>query len=103
MKKTIEHLGIPAYLTLCTDNGATEISSPGCQTAVGDVKAGFAQENGQLTVSVTAGHTPVRWLKLRWKAEWPDNVRFLGDAWERGYGELEWRGMSVNRFMPWYF
>ena len=48
MKKTIEHLGIPAYLTLCTDNGATEISSPGCQTAVGDVKAGFAQENGQL-------------------------------------------------------
>ena len=103
MKKTIEHLGIPAYLTLCTDNGATEISSPGCQTAVGDVKAGFAQENGQLTVSVTAGHTPVRWLKLRWKAEWPDNVRFLGDAWERGYGDLEWRGMSANRFMPWYF
>lgn len=34
---------------------------------------------------------------------WDKNVRFLGDAWERGYGDMEWKGMNPNRFMPWYF
>src|SRR2546428_10068521 len=27
----------------------------------------------------------------------------LGDAWERGYGDLEWRGWIPDRVMPWYF
>jgi len=27
---------------------------------------------------------------------------FLGDAWERGYGDLEWRGWAPDRVMPWY-
>src|SRR5205085_896966 len=26
----------------------------------------------------------------------------LGDAWERGYGDLEWRGWAPDRVMPWY-
>ena len=26
----------------------------------------------------------------------------MGDAWERSYGELEWRGIVPHRFMPWY-
>jgi alpha-galactosidase len=27
----------------------------------------------------------------------------LGDAWERGYGDLEWRSWVPDRVMPWYF
>jgi alpha-galactosidase len=27
----------------------------------------------------------------------------LGDAWERSYGDLAWRGMTPERAMPWYF
>jgi alpha-galactosidase len=30
-------------------------------------------------------------------------LRFLGDHWERGYGDLEWRGLVGERVMPWYF
>jgi alpha-galactosidase len=30
-------------------------------------------------------------------------VRFLGDHWERSYGDLEWRGEAPGRTMPWYF
>ncbi len=33
----------------------------------------------------------------------PKSVRFLGDAWERTYGDAEWHGMSGNRHLPWYF
>jgi alpha-galactosidase len=27
----------------------------------------------------------------------------LGDAWERAYGELQWKTLDSNRVMPWYF
>jgi alpha-galactosidase len=30
-------------------------------------------------------------------------ARFLGDHWERSYGDLEWRASVPNRAMPWYF
>lgn len=88
MKKIIENLGIPSYLALCTDSGTSEVNSPGCRTALGDITIDCQTENGQLAVCITAGHTPVRWLKLRWEMQWPKKVRFLGDAWERGYGDL---------------
>lgn len=103
MTNTIKHLGIPAYLTLCTDNHTFESSAPAASSSFDDVTVKFLPEPEHLAIFLTAGSTPVRWLKLRWETAWPDNVRFLGDAWERGYGDLEWRGMSANRFMPWYF
>lgn len=28
--------------------------------------------------------------------------RILGDHWERGYGDLEWRGVAPERPLPWY-
>ncbi len=32
-----------------------------------------------------------------------DSARLLlGDAWERAYGDLEWRGMVPDRVLPWY-
>ena len=60
-----------------------------------------AVEGGR--VRLTAAHTGVRFVKLRWAAELPAGCRFLGDAWERGYGDFEWRGFVFDRVMPWYF
>ena len=49
-----------------------------------------------------ASSTAVRKLRLRWRGRL-DAVRLLsGDAWERGYGDLEWRGFVPDRVMPWY-
>lgn len=39
---------------------------------------------------------------LRWETGWPAEARFLGDHWERGYGDLQWRIMEPSRVMPWY-
>jgi alpha-galactosidase len=41
-------------------------------------------------------------VRLRWHLEVPEGTRCLGDAWERGYGDLEWRGLVPERPMPWY-
>ncbi len=42
-------------------------------------------------------------IRIQWAARFPAGTRFLGDAWERSYGDLEWRGEVPDRPMPWYF
>src|SRR6185437_7970826 len=42
-------------------------------------------------------------VRLRWRAKIPESWRILSDAWERSYGDLEWRCLSGDRVLPWYF
>ncbi len=37
------------------------------------------------------------------KRKWRPDLRALGDAWERSYGDLGWRNLIPERVMPWYF
>jgi alpha-galactosidase len=61
-------------------------------------------EDGSRTVRVTAPGVSLRRLYLRWDYSGgvPEGARLLGDHWERGYGDLEWRGIVPERRMPWY-
>lgn len=38
---------------------------------------------------------------LRWHRDTPRTARVLGDAWERGYGDLEWRTIRPETAHPW--
>lgn len=58
-----------------------------------------AQGNGIL---LTAPDRAVKRIECRWTVHVEAGTRFLGDHWERGYGDLEWRGMVPERVMPWY-
>lgn len=40
---------------------------------------------------------------LRWETTFPDDTLFLGDHWERSYGDLQWRFLQPERILPWYF
>ncbi len=70
-----------------------------------DAKIKLNLENGRLHVRLVADTTPARFIRLRWNftsAEMPSEpVRITGDCWERGYGDLEWRGIVSRRCMPW--
>ena len=75
------------------------------------VREGQWEDNG-LVVTVTrvdgamrvqlSSATGVRRVRLRWNAPQDAARLILGDAWERGYGDLEWRGFVPDRVMPWY-
>ena len=54
-------------------------------------------------ISLSAPKTTLTRLRLRWHGSFPAGCRFLGDHWERSYGDLEWRGLAGERLMPWYF
>ena len=54
-------------------------------------------------VRVTCPAAPLSRVLLRWEASFADDTLFLGDHWERGYGDLQWRFQQPERAMPWYF
>lgn len=91
----------PDCLRVLTEAGARMAAPEGDTYTAGDVKVSFAEKDG-FRVSMTAGETPVKFLELRWHGGFGPGVRFMGDAFERGYGNLEWRGFVPDRLMPWY-
>jgi alpha-galactosidase len=54
-------------------------------------------------VRVTCPTGPLSRVVLRWEMTFPEDTLFLGDHWERGYGDLQWRFRQPERIMPWYF
>jgi alpha-galactosidase len=68
-----------------------------------EVDAELRKAGTELPILVTAPRTRLTRLRLRWHGEFPADCRFLGDHWERSYGDLEWRGLAGDRLMPWYF
>jgi alpha-galactosidase len=58
---------------------------------------------GALRVTLSAPTTSVMRTHLRWRGRMSDVRLMLGDAWERAYGDLEWRAWIPDRVRPWYF
>lgn len=103
MNTQLFSMGLPSYAVINTENGTTETAVSKNILSADDVCVEIREDADTCQIFLTADSTPVRWIKLRWKMNLPKRAHFYGDAWERGYGDLEWRGMSANRFMPWYF
>jgi alpha-galactosidase len=59
--------------------------------------------DAELAIRVAAPGGAIDWIGLRWRGAFPASYRFLGDHWERSYGDLEWRGIVPHRRLPWYF
>ncbi len=68
----------------------------------GGVTVTVAEVPGALRVQLAAPSVAVSRVRLRWRGDMNDTRLLLGDAWERGYGDFEWRGFVPDRVMPWY-
>ena len=66
-----------------------------------DVSVTISPAQDSVAVELVSS-TAVRKLRLRWRGRLDDVRLISGDAWERGYGDLEWRGFVPDRVMPWY-
>ncbi len=63
----------------------------------------LSPEEGGTTVRVSCAKGSLSRIILRWEAAFPGDTIYLGDAWERSYGDLQWRFLQPERVMPWYF
>lgn len=58
---------------------------------------------GALAVTLSAPSVAIKRLYFRWRGDMTGTRLIMGDAWERAYGDLEWRTWIPDRVMPWYF
>jgi alpha-galactosidase len=103
-----EVLRAPDLVSVITDSGNFKLTVESSGAWSGSdvqlqtlVEPASASSN-KLRITLQAS-VPVRSITLRWKGPFPASTSYLGDAWERAYGDLEWRGLVPERVLPWYF
>jgi alpha-galactosidase len=80
----------PDFVTVATENGPTQ-----------NYELAFVTDGSGLRIEFSSAEL-VTEIRLRWHQPQPIRARILGDHWERGYGDLEWRGHVPERVFPWY-
>ncbi len=95
----INIFALPDRVQFLTEGGTLSAAQSGSRFAAEDI----ALEITDGCLMLTADQTPVKYCKLRWNGSFKKDTRFLGDAFERAYGNLEWRGFVPHRILPWYF
>jgi alpha-galactosidase len=105
MKKTsfFDIMRSPSSITVYAVNQSFSLQQQEDRWVERDIAVGTSLDANHLLVEVTAETTPLERIHLRWRESISTGLRFLGDHWERGYGDLEWRSMVPDRIMPWYF
>ncbi|MDR3706692.1 MAG: hypothetical protein P4L33_00190 [Capsulimonadaceae bacterium] len=93
----------PEYVAVMTDAGVQVLQQHGDAFSSGGIAVSFSVLSDRVTVSLTSPNEAIRHVRMRWHGDIPGHIRVLGDHWERGYGDLEWRGIVPERPLPWYF
>jgi alpha-galactosidase len=95
----------PDLIVAQTDAGMRALARAGAEGTwrAGGIEVTLSFTRGGMRVRLAAPDDAVLRLHLRWRGKMDATRLVLGDAWERGYGDLEWRGMVPDRAMPWYF
>lgn len=96
-------LKYPDFVMLETEDRTETLSCCQSEVSCDDIHVSFDLLASEMNVAITASSSRLRVVKLRWNMTMPDKIQVLSDAWERGYGDMEWKGLVANRFMPWYF
>ncbi|MDD8025597.1 MAG: hypothetical protein PHI34_03710 [Acidobacteriota bacterium] len=96
-------LRAPDAVTAVTETEAVALTPSAGGWQGGGIEVATIAGGGGLRVELAADGPAVKTLVLRWKSEPPAGWKYLGDAWERSYGDLEWRPLDETREMPWYF
>ena len=75
-----------------------------CENGVSDTVVEAVVNDNNLDLYITANNDKPKFIELEWSFKSDENIYVLGDAWERSYGELEFKKLcNVERYMPWYF
>ena len=95
----------PDNVTVYAETGTEPIhlTRSGDHWRADDIEVSIVPRGIELPVVIAAPKTRLRRIRLRWRHSFSPGCHFLGDQWERSYGDLEWRGLVSERLMPWYF
>ena len=99
----VDLLRTPDLVMVYTDRGNRKLAPAGDgRWTSSDTEVTTIVRDGALHVALASPHTAVQRIHVRWHGDLTRCTLFLGDAWERGYGDLGWRPCIPERVMPWY-
>lgn len=98
----LDLLRSPDAVTVVTESGSASLApAVGVWKAAG-LEVATRLDDGKLRIELAAPSQAVKYVRLFWTCRPPRDWKYLGDAWERSYGELEWRPLDATGEMPWY-
>ena len=68
-----------------------------------DIVISLKQKEETIAVMVYSPVLPLYSIELSWNYQVAANTKFLGDSWERTYGDVSWKVPETSQKMPWYF
>ncbi len=84
-----------------SDNDLVAARRDGDRFTTGQAEVALAATADGTTVDVSCPDGDLSRVVLRWRRPLPAGSLVLGDAWERGYGDLQWRSTQPERVLPW--
>jgi alpha-galactosidase len=107
-------------LTHAASNGTSMINSPeevwaqsgtewvklaatnGSHYTYKEISVTLKTNGNALGVYATSPKQELNAIRLKWKHNTPTSAKFLGDHWERSYGDLQWKTIAAGIKNPWY-
>ena len=100
----VEFPDIPTRVLVTSDGNELKLAErQGSRFTFGQTVVNLDLTTAGQEVRVNCPTGPLSRVVLRWETSFPGDTLFLGDAWERSYGDLQWRFLQPERIMPWYF
>ena len=116
MKNVLSLVAVAALLSSCTVSGlpdfvelvndydeVIEMERHGSVFSSGELEVDFRESAGGLKATLYAPASKVKYVRARWNEPAREGSLYLGDQWERGYGDLRWASLDPSRMMPWYY
>jgi alpha-galactosidase len=95
-------IGFPSNISILSAGQWTTLTGSGDRWSTGPVKVKLEHARGSLAVRVNAPGLELEKVKLSWDRVFSPDAKYLGDHWERSYGDLAWENVSAQRKLPWY-
>jgi alpha-galactosidase len=93
----------PAIIIVETNQSTINLTKKGVQWVGKGIVVSINDIQNSLVIEFTSTRYPVKNIYLKWKIKPAMDLVYLGDAWERAYGNLQWLPLDSTRVMPWYF
>ena len=95
-------LDFPTAVSIFSDGQWLPLKGSGAHWALEHTEVRLEHVGALLAVRLRAPGRELEKVKLSWRQAFGSTANFLGDHWERSYGDLEWSPVSQPRKAPWY-
>ncbi|MDR3713139.1 MAG: hypothetical protein P4L51_10020 [Puia sp.] len=95
-------LHFPSAVAVQSEGQWMELSGSKEHWTYNQVAVDLRHEESSMSVRVHAPGLSIEAVRLSWNQAFANTARYLGDHWERSYGDLAWEGADLARKAPWY-